>query len=134
MTLDPIETLVTVTGAVWILLVLWFMRPVKWKTREASPKGYQEILVNVGPERFEPGTIAIAAGMPAKIRFQRVDGSSEWESLTAPGLSIERKLPAGKTTTIDLTADEPGVFPFQSGMMRRDGVILVVKRDGSRPG
>ena len=128
-TLDPVETAITVTGAVLILFALWYLRPVEWKSLEASPKGYQEVLVNIGPERFEHSTVAIAVGIPAKIRLQRVDGSSEWESFIAPGLSVERKLPAGKTTTIDLTADEPGVFPFHSGVLQRDGVILVVKRD-----
>lgn len=126
--LGPIETAVTLTGAVLILAALWFLRPVKWKSPAASAKGFQEILVNVAPDRFEPATIVIAAGAPAKIRLQRADESQEWESFIVPGLSIERKLPAGKTTTIDVTSDVSGVYPFHAGVVRRQGVILVVER------
>lgn len=124
MQLTPIELAVTITGASLIILTLWYLRPrATWGA--PPPASFQEVVVRILPDRFEPATIVFSAGSPAKIRFQRHDGSDEWETCVAPNLSIERKLPAGKITTIDVTSDEPGVYPFHSGVVRRDGFIII---------
>ncbi len=124
MQLTPIELAVTIIGASLIILTLWYLRP---RTSWAAPPAasFQEVVVRILPDRFEPATIVFSASTPAKIRFQRMDGSDEWETCVAPDLSIERKLPAGKITTIDVTSDQPGVYPFHSGVIRRDGLIVI---------
>lgn len=125
MQLDPIEIAVTISGVVLIGLALWYLRPRPKQPGASTTPSFQEIVVRMQADRFEPSTIVLAANIQAKIRIQRLDGSGEWETLLAPGLSIERKLPAGKITTIDITSDQPGVYPFHSAVTRRDGTIVI---------
>ncbi|HUF17564.1 MAG TPA: cupredoxin domain-containing protein [Thermoanaerobaculia bacterium] len=125
MQLGPIEMAVTVSGVVLIALTLWYLRPRSVRRPASASPAFQEVMVRILPDRFDPSTIILAANTPAKIRFQRIDGSDERETCVAPGLDIERKLPAGKITTIDVLSDLPGVYPFHSTVTRRDGTIVI---------
>ncbi len=121
----PLEIAVTLSGVVMIALALWYLRPPSARRPAATSTAFQEVVVRILPDRFDPSTIILAANTPAKIRFQRIDESDEWETCVAPGLDIERKLPAGKVTTIDVPSDQPGVYPFHSTVTRRDGTIVI---------
>lgn len=124
MQLDLFEMAVTVTGFVLIALALWFFRPTRSRAGTHAPPVH-EVLVRILPHEFDPSTIIVPANVPVKIRLQRLDMSEEWETFVSPGLSIERKLPAGKITTIDVASDQPGVYPLHTGVKRRDGTIIV---------
>lgn len=125
MELNPIEAAVSMSGIVLIGLTLWYFRPLPGRRGPSRSPVVHEVLVRILADKLDPSTIILSANVPAKIRLQRLDTSDEWETCVAPGLSIERKLPAGKITTIDVTSDQPGVYPFHTGVKRRDGTIII---------
>ena len=106
-------------GVAFLLLIV-----LATSLRERRPRGitrptpeFQDVFVGIVDGTYRPAGIVLKRGTPAKLRIHR-DGAAA-EELAVEGLAATRKLPEHKTTTIDISADRPGVFEVRS----KDGVV-----------
>jgi len=111
----------------WIVWYFWASKG-KAVTATVAASGAQEIYVRV-KGGYDPDRIAVEAGRPVRLLFNRQETAACSERVEFPDFGISRTLPTGETIAIDLPAPEPGEYGFscQMGMLRG---TLVARRDG----
>jgi plastocyanin domain-containing protein len=116
---------VTLGGLGLIGLELWWFLFSKPKPRKATTQaGVQEVAVIVDGG-YEPSQIAVQAGQPVRLNFDRKDPSSCLDTVRFPDFHIAQELPLNQTTTIEFTPQKPGRYEFTCGMNMFRGVVDV---------
>lgn len=88
--------------------------------------GVQVVNVTVGPLGYEPGEIALQAGMPARLVFTRTIEGDCPSQVQIPALGVEATdLPMHEPVAVEFTPDEGGTFAFVCGMDMMRGSLLV---------
>jgi plastocyanin domain-containing protein len=122
---------VTVGGLGLIGLELWWFLFSKPKSRKATTQaGIQEVTVTVDGG-YEPSQIAVQAGQPVRLNFDRKDPSSCLDMVRFPDLHIAQELPLNQTTAIEFTPQKPGRYEFTCGMNMFRGIVEVRAAIGS---
>lgn len=120
------QIVVTVMGFLLCAFILWwFLFSQRTSARSMVSEEMQEVVVKV-LGGYDPESVILVQGVPAKLRFQRDEESECSEEIVIPDFGIKRTLPAFKTTTIDLQPEDVGEFPFHCGMGMMRGRIVVV--------
>lgn len=120
------QIIVTAAGLLVCVFVLWFfLFSGRGPGRSLVSTRMQEVVIRV-MGGYDPESVILVQGVPAKLRFQRDERAECSEELVIPDFSIKRTLPPFKTTTIDLQPDDLGEFPFHCGTGRMRGRIVVV--------
>src|SRR5262247_1516763 len=83
------------------------------------------IKVSVSSDGFSPARIEVKAGQPLKLAFYRADAENCGDTVVFPKLKIEAKLPAGKTTIVEVVPKEKGELVFTCGMGMFKGSLFV---------
>jgi len=123
------QVVVTVIGVLLCAFILWFfLFSQRRSARSMVSAEMQEVVITV-LGGYDPESVVLVQGVPAKLRFQRDEESECSEELVIPDFGIKRTLPAFKTTTIDLQPEDLGEFPFHCGMGMMRGRIVVVPAD-----
>lgn len=123
------QIIVTAAGLLLCVFVLWFfLFSTRYTGRGTVSTQMQEVVITV-LGGYDPESVILVQGMPAKLRFQRDEDAECSEELVIPDFNIKRTLPSFKTTTIDLQPDDLGEFPFHCGMGTMKGRIVVVASD-----
>lgn len=124
------QIIVTAAGLLVCVFVLWFfLFSGRRMGRGLVSTRMQEVVIRV-MGGYDPESVILVQGVPAKLRFQRDERAECSEELVIPDFSIKRTLPPFKTTTIDLQPDDLGEFPFHCGTgMIRGRIVVVAKND-----
>lgn len=74
---------------------------------------------------YQPDTIIVAAGEPARLVFHRHDGSRCSEEVVFPGQGVRATLPQHQDVEVQLPPSVPGEYEFHCGMKMLHGRLVV---------
>lgn len=83
------------------------------------------IRVKINPNGYEPMRMAIPAGKPVTIAFERSAQSNCGGKVVFPALGLSKEVPLGGTALFELPAQEAGEYRFTCGMGMYRGSIVV---------
>jgi hypothetical protein len=96
-------------------------------TRSASgdePAG-QEATITITEQGFEPATVTVQSGRPARLTFIRTTDKTCATEIVFPSLKIRRSLPLNEPAVIEFTPAAPGQIAFACGMDMLHGSVVV---------
>jgi plastocyanin domain-containing protein len=102
------------------------LRPRPQRLSAPAAPTYQDVFVCVS-ESIEPATIVLRRGLAAKLRIHRTGTAGDEFRIEAMG--ITRTLVSGKTTTVDLQPDEPGLYEIRMSPGAAAGMLLVLDQN-----
>jgi membrane fusion protein, heavy metal efflux system len=85
----------------------------------------QTAKVVVSEKGYEPGTITLRAGTPARVTFLRTTDQTCGTEVVFPSLNIRRALPLNEPVVIELTIPKSGGIAFACGMNMLHGTVVV---------
>ncbi len=86
--------------------------------------GAQTATVEVTGKGFEPDSLKLKAGTPAKVTFVRKTDETCAKEVVIKDYGIERKLPLNEPVTVEFTPRK-GAFTFACGMNMVKGKLIV---------
>jgi plastocyanin domain-containing protein len=86
--------------------------------------GGQTATVEVNGEGFQPSTLKLKAGVPAKVTFVRKTDETCAKEVVIKDYNIDRKLPLNEPVTVEFTPRK-GEFVFACGMDMLKGKLIV---------
>ncbi len=122
--MDKIVSLVTSALAIGFI-VWWFFGKHQDEAQVAEmAEGVQtvEILVDGG---YQPRVVQLAAGVPARLIFNRKDPSGCLEEVLLPDFGVSRALPLGEKTMIEIGPQTAGEYKYTCGMQMFSGQVVV---------
>jgi plastocyanin domain-containing protein len=123
--MDTTEILVVIAGALAIGAVLWyFFGKRQGVAAQAGAGGVQEVRITV-KGGYSPDVVVVKQGRPVRLDFYRDETASCSEQVVFGDFGIARDLPAFKTTSIELTPQQPGEFTWTCGMNMLRGKLVV---------
>lgn len=114
------KILVTTLGIAGIAFTYWFFLGKKENVVEA--KDSIDVIVEGG---YSPSVISVPKGKTTKINFLRKDPSSCLEEIVLSDFKIKKYLPLNQKTSIIITPQKGGTFPFSCGMNMYHGKLIV---------
>jgi len=90
----------------------------------AEQDGAQTATVEVTGKGFEPASLKLKAGAPAKVTFVRKTDETCAKEVVIKDYGIERKLPLNEPVTVEFTPRK-GEFTFACGMNMMKGKLIV---------
>ena len=90
-------------------LVLALAAPAFAVAPAAPARGGASVEVRASKHGFEPSRLTLRRGESVRIVLSSVDAE---HCFAIDTLRIEKRIVPGRTTTLDLTPDRAGVFPF----------------------
>lgn len=117
---------VLAAGAVLIGAIYWWFFRAGRRSVAASTLagGIQELLVTISGG-YSPATIAVAAGRPVRLLFDRQETNPCSEEIVIPAFGIRKFLPAHQKTAVEFTPTEAGSYDFSCGMGMLHGKLVV---------
>lgn len=103
---------------------------MKLFARHTDPAGEDSrdaISVRVTDAGYEPDTITVAAGHPARIAFTRETESTCAAEVTFPDLGVSNALPVGKPVVVELPTAAAGEHEFTCAMGMYRGRLVVTE-------
>jgi membrane fusion protein, heavy metal efflux system len=94
------------------------------RAKEAGA-GFQVATVTVTEKGFQPDTIKLKRGVPARVTFVREIEETCATAVVIPEYNIKRDLPLKEPVVVDFTPSKKGVFDFTCGMKMLSGKIVV---------
>lgn len=99
-------------------------------TSSASPQdtpatGVQEATVVVGEAGFEPASLTLRAGVPARVTFLRTTDTTCATEVVFPSLELKRALPLNEPVVVAFTPPASGEIAFACGMNMIKGSVVV---------
>jgi membrane fusion protein, heavy metal efflux system len=95
----------------------------------ASPSNSNEAVqtakVVVNEQGYEPATVTLRAGAPARITFVRTTDKTCGTDIVFPSLNIKRPLPLNEPVVIEFTPAKSGDIAFACGMNMLHGTVVV---------
>jgi plastocyanin len=88
----------------------------------------QQATVMVGDTAFDPATLTLRAGVPARVTLVRTSPKTCATEVVFPTLNIKKALPLNEPVTIDFTPQNAGEMAFACGMNKLKGRIVVQDR------
>ena len=82
-----------------------------------------EVVVN--QQGFQPATLTLRSGTPARIVFLRTTDNTCATEVVFPSLGIKRALPLNEPVVVELTPPRSGEIAFACGMNMFKGVVVV---------
>ena len=122
--MDTSQIIVIVSGVGIIAFILWFFFGKQEGKKASVSANVQEVEITV-EGGYEPGTIELKVGVPARLIFHRIETASCSEEVVIPEFGIRKKLPAHKKTAVEFTPDKPGRYSFTCGMGMLRGTLVV---------
>ena len=85
----------------------------------------QTAKVVLNEQGYEPATVTLRAGTPARITFVRTTDKTCGTEVVVPSLNIRRALPLNEPVAIEFTPSKAGEIAFLCGMGMLKGAIVV---------
>ncbi len=114
------KLIVTIAGIAGIIFTYWFFLSKKEEIVEA--RNSIDITVEGG---YSPSVISVPKGKTTKLNFLRKDPSSCLEEIVLSDFKIRKFLPLNQKTTLSITPQITGEFPFSCGMNMYHGKLIV---------
>ena len=112
---------VALIGAIY----LWFFVAGRRVVQAAAGAGgVQESLVTVAGG-YSPATIAVTAGRPVRLVFDRQETNPCSEEIVIPAFGVRKFLPPHQRTTVEFTPTAPGTYEMSCGMGMLHGKLVV---------
>ena len=126
--MDTAEILVIIGGVALVAFVLWYFFGERERTAaRVGAGGVQEVDITV-KGGYSPDVIVVRQGAPVRLNFYRDETSACSEEVVFADFRVARRLPAFKTTSVELTPDRAGEFTFTCGMSMMRGKLVVEPR------
>lgn len=124
--MSAIQIIVVLGALAATAWVNWYFFVAEPKARAAAvgTGGAQEVTVTVHGG-YEPAAVRVRRGVPVRITFDRREDSGCTEEVVFPDFGVKRFLPAFARTTVELTPQRSGTFPFTCGMGMLHGRLVV---------
>jgi plastocyanin domain-containing protein len=94
-------------------------------TTTATPRANVEEIAVTVRGGYSPSTIALKAGVPTRLIFNREESSGCSAQLLIPAFGVEKPLPAFTQTVVEFTPTATGTFNFTCGMGMLKGTLVV---------
>jgi cobalt-zinc-cadmium efflux system membrane fusion protein len=94
-------------------------------TAESGTETTQTAKVVVSEQGYEPATVTLRAGTPARITFVRTTDKTCGTEVVFTSLDIKRALPLNEPVVIAFTPDRSGDIAFACGMNMLHGTVVV---------
>lgn len=85
----------------------------------------QAARVVIGPYGYDPASIRLTRGVPAKVTFLRTTDSTCATEVVFADYGIRRELPLNQAVTVGFTPRKAGEFSFTCGMNMHRGKLIV---------
>jgi RND family efflux transporter MFP subunit len=92
---------------------------------QQTPASMQIARVTVSDQGYEPSSLTLRAGIPARLTFVRTSDKTCGTEVAFPSLSIKRALPLNQSVEIEFTPQKAGEIAFVCGMNMLRGAIVV---------
>jgi RND family efflux transporter MFP subunit len=89
----------------------------------------QTAKVIVNEQGYEPATVTLRAGTPARITFVRTTDKTCGTEVAFPTLNIKRALPLNEPVVIEFTPAKSGEIAFACGMHMLHGTVVTRERE-----
>lgn len=123
--MDGTEISVVIGGAALVALVVWYFLGERERVAARSGEGgVQEVRVTV-KAGYTPDVIVVRRGRPVRLDFYRDETESCSEQVVFADFHVARKLPAFRTTSVELMPERAGEFTFTCGMGMLRGKLVV---------
>ena len=96
----------------------------RFKKPAVNEDGQQVVKVTVDGG-YQPETVRLAKGVPAKLVFERVSDKGCLEVVHSPELGFESELPLNQEVSFDVKTDQRGEYDFACGMDMFKGKVVV---------
>jgi len=90
-----------------------------------KPARSQSAKVVIGNYGYEPASIRLKRGVPAKVTFLRISESTCATEVLFADYGIRRDLPLNQAVTVSFTPRKAGEFAFTCGMNMHRGKLIV---------
>ena len=94
-------------------------------TAGGSSETVQAAKVVVSEKGYEPATVTLRAGTPARVTFVRTTDKTCGTEVVFPSLNIKRALPLNEPVVIEFTPAKSGDIAFACGMNMLHGTVVV---------
>ncbi len=102
----------------------WRLTRMRTRSAVRAADGAQEATIVV--ERgYTPSRIELEAGVPTRLRFERLEADPRTEPLVCELLPSQHRLAALGETVVSFTPQRPGRFAFTCGMGMYFGTLVV---------
>lgn len=131
--MDWIDIAVIGAGVALIAVLTWYFFAPRKAIRAQVSGGVQVVDISV-KGGYSPDLVHVTAGMPVRLRFDRQDNSECTSRVVFPDLRKSASLAAFGTTTVELTLEEPGEYPWACGMNMLHGRLIAEPAGAASPG
>ena len=107
------------------LLTVVSVAPNVADAQSRKPARSQSAKVVIGNYGYEPASIRLKRGVPAKVTFLRVSESTCATEVVFADYGIRRELPLNQAVTVSFTPRKAGEFAFTCGMNMHRGKLIV---------
>lgn len=90
-----------------------------------KPTRSESVKVVIGNYGYDPASIRLKRGIPAKVTFLRITDSTCATEVLFADYGIRRELPLNKAVTVSFTPRKAGEFAFTCGMNMHRGKLIV---------
>ncbi|CAN5635276.1 cupredoxin domain-containing protein [soil metagenome] len=115
----------TVLSIGLIVLAFSFAGSAQTTKKAAKPKPqYAKVLIS--EKGYEPGTLKLKRGVPAKVTFLRTTENTCGTEIVIPAYGINKPLPLNEKVVVSFTPKKAGEFKFTCGMNMMRGKLVVL--------
>lgn len=107
------------------VLALSFAVSAQTHGKTVKPKT-QTAKVLITEKGYEPGSLKLRRGVPAKITFLRTTENTCGTEIVIPAYGINKPLPLNERVTVSFTPKKTGEVGFTCGMNMMHGKIVVI--------
>jgi plastocyanin domain-containing protein len=121
------DTLLVILGGIALLVAInwWFFGASRGAPARADASaGIQEFTITVAGG-YSPATVAVTAGRPVRLVFDRQERDSCSEEIVIPAFGVKKFLPPFEKTAVEFTPTTPGSYDLSCGMGMLHGRIVV---------
>jgi plastocyanin domain-containing protein len=93
--------------------------------RASAAPDVQTAKVIVSEKGFEPASVSLKAGLPARLTFVRTTENTCGTEVVFPSLNIKHALPLNQPVDIEFTPAIAGEIAFACGMNMLRGTVVV---------
>ena len=91
----------------------------------ATPTAAPDFAVRITTNGFEPNTLTLRAGVPARVTFTRTTDETCAKEVVFPDYAIRRALPLNQAVAVEFTPRTNATAGFVCGMNMLKGALVV---------